>query len=107
MLAEFFTIEGISIVVKYLCGVAGIFNPILSHSAFILVDQWIGSGVLSQVVELSSGKGWVERAPWAVCFFYKLPGSVVLTYLLMSKQDTNMNVVISSFYLIRYFVSVS
>jgi len=52
------------------------------------VDQWTGSGVLGQAVELSSGKGWVERAPWDVCFFYKLPGSTVLIYLLLSKKVT-------------------
>ena len=46
-----------------------------------MVDQWTGSGVLRQAVELSSGKGWVERAPWDVCLLFKLLGSIVLSYL--------------------------
>ena len=31
--------------------------------------------------ELSSGKGWVEQAPWVVCLLYNLSGSNVLFYL--------------------------
>ena len=54
------------------------------------MDQWTGSGVLRQVVELSLGKGWVEQAPWVVCLFYKLPGSIVLSCLFVFKQITRM-----------------
>ena len=32
----------------------------------------------------------MERAPWVVCLFYKLPGSIVLSYLFMFKQITGM-----------------
>ena len=56
--------------------------------AIILMDQWTGSRVLRQAVELSSGIHWVEWDPLAVCSFYNLPGSIVLIYLLMSKQIT-------------------
>ena len=62
--------------------------------------QWIGSGVVRQAFELSSGKGWVERALWVVCIFYKLPGSIVLSYFSLSKQITGMKVVIISFTII-------
>ena len=61
------------------------------------MDQWTGSGVLRQAFELSLGKGWVERAPWVVCLFYKLPGSIVLSYLFMFKQITGMKVIMISF----------
>ena len=71
-----------------------------SHSAFILVDQWTGSRLLRQTVELSSGKGWVERAPWVVCLFYKLLGSIVLSYLFLSKQITGMKATMFSFSII-------
>ena len=64
------------------------------------MDQWIGSGVLRQEIELSLGKGWVEHDPWAVWIFYKLPGSIVLSYLFMSKQITRMKAVMFSFSII-------
>ena len=60
----------------------------------------MGSGVLRQAVELYSGKGWVERAPWALCLLYKLPGSTLLSYLFLSKQITRMKVAMFSFSII-------
>ena len=108
MLAESFTAEDKRTAVKYFYGVAGVFNPISSHSAFILVDHWTGSGVLRQAVELSSGKGWVERAPWVVCLFYKLSGSIVLSYLFLFKQITGMIQSCLDFPLVlRYYESAS
>ena len=64
------------------------------------MDQWTGLGVLRQAFELSLEKGWVEEAPWVVCLFYKLPGSIVLSYLFMSKQTTGMKAVMVSFSII-------
>ena len=108
MLAEFFIAEDRSTIVKHFCGVAGIFNLISSHSSFILVDQWIGLGVLRQAVELSSRKGWVEWAPWVVCLFYKLPCSIVLSYLFMFNQITGMKQSCLDFLLmLRYYESTS
>ena len=64
------------------------------------MDQWIRSGVLRQAIELSLGKGWVEQAPWVFFLFYKLPGSIVLSYLFLFKQITGMKVVMFSFTII-------
>ena len=50
----------------------------------------------------------MERAPWDICIFYKLPGSMVLSYLSLCKQITGMKVVMFSLLLLlRYFGSAS
>ena len=41
----------------------------------------------------------MERAPLVVCLFYKLPGSMVLSYLSLCKQIIGMKVVMFSYYL--------
>ena len=84
----------------------GGFYPISLLSAFILVVQWIGLGVLRQAVELSSRKGWVEQAPCIVCLFCKLPGFTVLCYLSLSKQITEMEVVMIRFTIITWIISI-
>ena len=72
------------------------------------MDQWTGSGVLRQAIELSSGKGWVEHAPLVVCLFYKLPGSIVLSYLFLFKKFTGMKQSCLVFLLLlRYYESPS
>ena len=62
------------------------------------MDQWIVLKGPKTISELYLGKGWVERSPWAVCLFYKLSGSVVLSYLSLCKEITGMKVVKISFY---------
>ena len=61
------------------------------------MDQWTILVVLRQAIELSLGKGWVEWDPWAVCLFYKSPGSIMLFYLSLCKKITGMKVDMISF----------
>ena len=71
------------------------------------MDQWRGSGVLRQAIGISSGKCWVEQAPWVVCLFYKLAGSIVLSYLILFKQITGMKQSCLDFLLILTYYEFS
>ena len=100
LVSWFLTAENKSTIVKYLCGVLGELN---SHS----FTQFFPPGGLVERIgcpktssELSSEKGWVERAPWAVCLLYKLLGSNVLFYLPYASKSTGMKVVMIIFTII-------